>query len=617
MKKVLSFLLSIVMLCSCVGSIQMTAAAAGEYIATDIPLNGQWSEDYWITETDDERQWFCITIPSDGYLELRLMSYSFTRLQLFNYDLTKEFIDSNDLIAEGSSIEPQTSTCNRVLSSGTYYAKVTGDTGKYKVFASYESYDVNDDSAYSYDSPQDLSANFTITGAITETDSEDWFRINITDTETYLFKILSYKSDTKFCIYNEDLSSIVVNENQGIEGTEEIPGQAFYYKELQAGTYYIKVFGATGKYTILWDLLTQENCPHEYDSEIIDPTCTNQGYTFHCCKICEYSYKDEYIEPLGHSYNTVVTAPTCTEKGYTTHQCTVCDESYIDEYTQPTDHNYSATVTAPTCTEKGYTTHKCANCEESYVDEYKDALGHNFSVFVSAPTCTEKGYTSYTCINCGLNYIYNDSNPIGHSFNGGKNCSVCGTLNPDYKEYTTEPNPITDIPAPIVTTPSNQQPSAIEVTNNNTKTDDDAYDFEEEDYDVEDEEDSGDPDEIIVDGKVYRLNAEDEYISTGKNKVKITKMYKGKKAFKVQWKKQESISGYQILYSTSSKFANKNSKKITIKGNKAKNPVKTVKKLKSNTTYYVRVRTYKTVKVNGKSTKVYSSWSKVKTVKTK
>ena len=33
--------------------------------------------------------------------------------------------------------------------------------------------------------------------------------------------------------------------------------------------------------------------------------------------------------------------------------------------------------------------------------------------------------------------------------------------------------------------------------------------------------------------------------------------------------------------------------------------------------YYVRVRTYKTVKVNGKNTKVYSSWSKVKTVKTK
>ena len=38
-----------------------------------------------------------------------------------------------------------------------------------------------------------------------------------------------------------------------------------------------------------------------------------------------------------------------------------------------------------------------------------------------------------------------------------------------------------------------------------------------------------------------------------------------------------------------------------------------VKKLKAKKKYYVRVRTYKTVK--GK--KVYSSWSKVKSIKTK
>lgn len=38
-----------------------------------------------------------------------------------------------------------------------------------------------------------------------------------------------------------------------------------------------------------------------------------------------------------------------------------------------------------------------------------------------------------------------------------------------------------------------------------------------------------------------------------------------------------------------------------------------VKKLKAKKKYYVRVRTYKTVK--GK--KVYSAWSKVKSIKTK
>ena len=42
-----------------------------------------------------------------------------------------------------------------------------------------------------------------------------------------------------------------------------------------------------------------------------------------------------------------------------------------------------------------------------------------------------------------------------------------------------------------------------------------------------------------------------------------------------------------------------------------------VSKLKAKKKYYIRVRTYKTVKVNGKSKKIYSGWSKVKAVTTK
>ncbi|MDD6620781.1 MAG: hypothetical protein PUE75_06810 [Eubacteriales bacterium] len=48
-----------------------------------------------------------------------------------------------------------------------------------------------------------------------------------------------------------------------------------------------------------------------------------------------------------------------------------------------------------------------------------------------------------------------------------------------------------------------------------------------------------------------------------------------------------------------------------------KNTSKTIKNLKSKKKYYVRIRTYKNVKLNGKTVKVYSSWSKVKSVKTK
>ena len=94
----------------------------------------------------------------------------------------------------------------------------------------------------------------------------------------------------------------------------------------------------------------------------------------------------------------------------------------------------------------------------------------------------------------------------------------------------------------------------------------------------------------------------------------IKKLTKGKKKFKVAWKKISGVTGYQIQYATDKKFK-KNKKTVTVKGSKTTS--KTISKLKSKKTYYVRVRTYKTVKVNGKSTKVYSSWSKVKSVKTK
>ena len=91
---------------------------------------------------------------------------------------------------------------------------------------------------------------------------------------------------------------------------------------------------------------------------------------------------------------------------------------------------------------------------------------------------------------------------------------------------------------------------------------------------------------------------------------KFKKVKAAKKAVSVEWKKVSGVKGYQIQVATDKKFK-KNKKTVTVK--KQKTTKVTIKKLKAKKKYYVRIRTYKTV--NGK--KVYSSWSKVKTVKTK
>ena len=85
----------------------------------------------------------------------------------------------------------------------------------------------------------------------------------------------------------------------------------------------------------------------------------------------------------------------------------------------------------------------------------------------------------------------------------------------------------------------------------------------------------------------------------------ITSLSAKDNGFTVKWKKKTKITGYQIQYSTNSKFK-KGNKSIKIKN--AKTRSKKITKLKSNKKYYVRIRTYK-----GKK---YSKWSKVKSIKT-
>lgn len=94
----------------------------------------------------------------------------------------------------------------------------------------------------------------------------------------------------------------------------------------------------------------------------------------------------------------------------------------------------------------------------------------------------------------------------------------------------------------------------------------------------------------------------------------ISKLTAGKKRFTVKWAKQTAqTTGYEIQYSQKSSMSG--AKTVTVAENKSTSA--TVKNLKSGKKYYVRIRTYKTVKVNGKSVRLYSSWSGIRKIKTK
>ena len=89
------------------------------------------------------------------------------------------------------------------------------------------------------------------------------------------------------------------------------------------------------------------------------------------------------------------------------------------------------------------------------------------------------------------------------------------------------------------------------------------------------------------------------------------KLTAGKNEMKAIWKEEkgETLSGYELQYSTSANFKN-DAATMTI--GKAATPWKRVTKLKAGTTYYVRVRAFRT-----KGSNVYrSKWSSVNKVKT-
>ncbi len=100
------------------------------------------------------------------------------------------------------------------------------------------------------------------------------------------------------------------------------------------------------------------------------------------------------------------------------------------------------------------------------------------------------------------------------------------------------------------------------------------------------------------------------YYTINPKGTKVTSVTAAKKSLKVKISKQSTqTTGYQIQYSTSSKFKSAKTKTIS----SYKTTSYTIKSLSAKKYYYVRVRTYKTV--DGK--KYYSDWSKSVKKKTK
>lgn len=216
-----------------------------------------------------------------------------------------------------------------------------------------------------------------------------------------------------------------------------------------------------------------------------------------------------------------------------------------------------------------------ATSDKQYKEHPKLRMCTEIQIITKEPTCAETGVLSTVCDICKRTLETKElAKTNNHVFDNNEEfCLVCHKVkNPNYTTTTTTTSAPTTQPTtkPTTTKASKPTKNAKKVSGN--------------------------------------------WVDSKYKKASISKLSKGKKAITVKWKKVKTIKGYQIQLATDKKFK-KNKKTVTI--SKQKTTKTTVKKLKAKKKYYVRIRTYKNVKYQGKTIKVYSSWSKVKTIKTK
>ena len=339
-----------------------------------------------------------------------------------------------------------------------------------------------------------------------------------------------------------------------------------------------------------WAIDTKENCgfdgiKHEEctvchikrNENTVIPATGNHKYTNSCDTICDVCNETRTIT---HSYKTTTTKATTSKDGKIVKKCTVCDNvassttiKYAKTFTlSTTSYTYNGKVKTPTVTVKdssGKTLKKDTDFTVTYASGRKNAGTYNVTI-------TMKG--NYT----GSKTLSFKINPISVS-----KCEIALSKT----SYTYDGK--------------SKVPSVTVLNHNGTKLTDSSYTIT---Y-AKGRKNVGTY-KVIVKMKGNYSGTKTLSFKINPVKTTVSKLTAGKKSITVAInKKSTQVTGYQIQYSTSKKFTNAKAKTIS----SYKTTKYTIKSLSAKKTYYVRVRTYKTV--NGK--KYYSGWSTYKYIKTK
>ena len=323
MKKTLSILLSFIMLLSITAGIDLSAYANDPDNAPTISINGTYVEGT-LTENDSAK-FYKFTIPSDGAVTFKLMSYCYeTTLYLYDEDVANGLYITR---ASGSSSAPVTGSATLNLSKGTYYMKAYANSsssyayGKFKVQAAFKSFNTNETEPNDFDNPMTLQKNALVTGALTQQDDADWYKFNVTSKCNVTLNFTHYYSIAVMTLYNSNLSEIY--DLKSYDGTETAPASDTHTETLVPGTYYVKIYNYnssyyaySGKYSIKWSATCST---HSYKTTITPATTKANGKIVKKCSVCGASTTTAINKPekytlssTSYTYDGKVKKPSVT-----------------------------------------------------------------------------------------------------------------------------------------------------------------------------------------------------------------------------------------------------------------------------------------------------------------
>ena len=159
-------------------------------------------------------------------------------------------------------------------------------------------------------------------------------------------------------------------------------------------------------------------------SHATNASCWAPAYECNVCTVCGLKDGTITAPKLSHELGDekTVVEPTCTDIGYSEGNCRNCGYFFYDKSSEVPALGHEvgadATVVVPDCVTKGYTEGPCIRCGKTYkpAELEKPALGHTcFAPVIYPASCSAAGYTQNTCDACGLEYKTNEIATTGHT----------------------------------------------------------------------------------------------------------------------------------------------------------------------------------------------------------